>query len=213
VDIAILETNFDISHYMTRTAIVGASWTKTDYLPLGVEWDDFVGEELVMYDVIVMGFPPIPTAFPTLVTIRAQINAVADQYPVDERQASPYYILSGVPRGGFSGAPMLVDFGDGSFVLGVVTSALVRDSGIPETGFMAAVTIESVLSTLHEHGLYPAGNALSVKAFASELSSEEEELILGPEELRTALLEQVEEAIASVTSFECTNEADEDCGE
>jgi hypothetical protein len=123
--------------------------------------------------VLVMGYPPVPTAFPTLVTIRAQVNAIIDQYPIAGQHPPPHYVLSGIPRGGFSGAPMIVEGGDDSFVLGVITTALVSNHSAPETGYMAAVTIESVLQLLHENGLYPGDNRLAVKAFASELTEEE----------------------------------------
>jgi len=178
VDVAIIQTDFNLSYYMNKVSIAGATWEKIDYLPLGIEWDDFADDSLVLYDVIVMGYPPIPTAFPTLVTIRAQVNAIVDQYPSNGKHPPPSYILSGIPRGGFSGAPMLVDGGENSFVLGVVTSSLVQNHQYPESGFMAAVTIESVINTLHEHALYPKPNALAVKAFASELTDEEEKRLL-----------------------------------
>jgi hypothetical protein len=69
---------------------------------------------------------------------------------------------------------MIVKAAEDSFVLGVVTTALVSNHNAPETGFMAAVTIESVLQLLHENGIYPGTNKLAVKAFASELTKEEE---------------------------------------
>ncbi|MGE3537315.1 MAG: serine protease [Candidatus Tectimicrobiota bacterium] len=174
VDVALLRTDLDFSDYLNKTHIVGMEYRKTDHLELGVEWDDFANESLVLYDVIVMGYPPIPTAFPTLVAIRAQVNAIIDSYPIDGQNSPPNYVLSGIPRGGFSGAPMIVEAGDNSFVLGVVTKALISNHNAIETGFMAAITIESVLQLLHENGLYPGDNKLAVKAFASELTKEEE---------------------------------------
>ena len=36
------------------------TYRKSDHLELGVEWDDFVDESLVLYDVIVMGYPSYP---------------------------------------------------------------------------------------------------------------------------------------------------------
>lgn len=180
VDIALLRTDLDYSHYLHKTHIVSMTYRKTDHLTLGVEWDDFANDSLVLYDVIVPGYPPVPTAFPTLVTIRAQVNAMIDQYPIDDNQGPPKYVISGIPRGGFSGAPMIVEAGDDSFVLGVVTTALVANYNMPETGFMAAVTIESVLSLLHQTRVYPGDNKLAVKAFASELSPKEEAEFLGP---------------------------------
>jgi hypothetical protein len=179
-DVALLRTDLDYSYYLHKTHINGMTYRKTDHLTLGVEWDDFANDSLVLYDVIVPGYPPIPTAFPTLVTIRAQVNAIIDRYPIGGNQVPPNYVLSGIPRGGFSGAPMIIEAGDDSFVLGVVTTALVANHNMPETGFMAAVTIESVLSLLHQNKLYPGENRLAVKAFASELSLEEEEEFLGP---------------------------------
>lgn len=173
-DVALLRTDLDFSYYLEKYHIHGMEYRKTDHLELGVEWDDFADESLVLHDVIVMGYPPIPTAFPTLVTIRAQVNAIIDQYPIGGQNPPPHYILSGIPRGGFSGAPMIVEVGDNSFVLGIVTTALVSNHSAPETGFMAAVTVESILELLHENGLYPGNNKLAVKAFASELTEEEE---------------------------------------
>lgn len=173
-DVALLRTDLDFSYYLEKTHIHGMKYQKTDHLTLGVEWDDSADESLILYDVIVMGYPPIPTAFPTLVTIRAQVNAIIDQYSMAGQNPPPLYVLSGIPRGGFSGAPMIVEAGDSSFVLGVVTTALVSNHNAPETGFMAAVTIESVLQLLYENRLYPGNNKLAVKAFASELTEEEE---------------------------------------
>jgi hypothetical protein len=178
-DVALLRTDLDYSHYLSMVHIHGMTYRKTDHLELGVEWDDFADQSLVLYDVIVMGYPPIPTALPTLVTIRAQVNAIIDQFPVGGQSPPPKYVLSGIPRGGFSGAPMIVEAGDNSFVLGLVTSALVSNHNMPETGFMAAVTVESILQALHENGLYPGDNRLAVKAFASELTDEEEAEFLG----------------------------------
>lgn len=173
-DVALLRTDLDFTWYLEKHQIQGLEYQKTDHLQLGVEWDDFASDDLVLYDVIVMGYPPIPTAFPTLVAIRAQVNAIIDQYPISGKHPPPNYVLSGIPRGGFSGAPMIVDAGEDSFVLGVVTSALVANHGAPESGFMAAITIESVLQLLHENGIYPGNNRFAVKAFASELTKEEE---------------------------------------
>ena len=178
-DVALLRTDLDFRHYREKTHIHGLKYRKSDHLLLGVEWDDFADESLVLYDVIVMGFPPIPTAKPAIITIRAHVSAIVDQYPIGGKNPPPVYVLSGIPRGGFSGAPMIVDAGDNSFVLGIVTSALVSNHGLPETGFMAAVTIESVLELLHENGVYPGENALAVKAFASELTPDEEAAFLG----------------------------------
>jgi len=168
VDLALLVTPFDLTYYMEKVTLAGASRTKTDVLPLGVEWDDFVDDSLVLHDCLVMGYPPIPLGFPTLVAVRAQVNAVVDQYPLAGSHPPPCYILSGIPRGGFSGAPMLVERGEESFVLGVITASFVKDHAAPESGFMAAVTIESLLALLHDNGIYPAGNEWAVRAFASE---------------------------------------------
>lgn len=169
-DVAVLATNF-VSKVRTGE--------EADHIPIGVEWDDFVkNDSLILYDVIVMGYPAIPTGFPTLVTIATQINGIVDQYYYQGQLPPPCYILSGIPRGGFSGAPMLVDFGEDSFVMGIVTSSLYKNDEPLETGFMAAVTIESLLDTLHFHKLYPASNGLMVKAFASELTPEEEKELM-----------------------------------
>ena len=93
-DVALLRTNLNFSNYLENTYIHGMEYQKTDHLTLGVEWDDFADESLVLYDVIVMGYPPIPTAFPTLVTIRTQVNAIIDQYPIGGQNPPPNLFLA-----------------------------------------------------------------------------------------------------------------------
>lgn len=164
-DVALLRTNV---HELLKHADV-------NHLSLGVEWDDrWDGDSLLLFDVLVIGHPPIPRTLPTVVAIRAQVNAFVDKYLISGKQAPPSFILSGIPRGGFSGAPMIVVTGRDAFVLGVVTDSFVAEDKPLETGFMAAVTVESILRLLHENAVYPASNKLAVKAFASELTDEEE---------------------------------------
>src|SRR5665213_1146168 len=93
-DVALLRTDLDYSWYLNKFQIHGMEYQKTDHLQLGVEWDDFASDSLVLFDVIVMGYPPIPTAFPTLVTIKAQVNAIIDQYPIGGKNPPPNYVLS-----------------------------------------------------------------------------------------------------------------------
>lgn len=57
-DVALLETDFSLKHYMTRTHIHGLadSW-KADHIPIGGHLDDWIGDELVMTRVTADGIP------------------------------------------------------------------------------------------------------------------------------------------------------------
>jgi hypothetical protein len=61
VDLALMETDFDLEHYMARVHFHGIrdDW-KTDHIPLGDHLDDWIGEELILTSVLLMGYPPLP---------------------------------------------------------------------------------------------------------------------------------------------------------
>jgi hypothetical protein len=83
-----------------------------------------------------------------MLAVAGEVNGIVDKY----KTAHPYFIVSIVPRGGFSGGPVLSEWG---FLLGVLTDSLTTDPDQLETGFAAAVTIEPLLAILAEHGIVP----------------------------------------------------------
>lgn len=105
--------------------------------------------EFLLHEVLVLGYPPIPfSKHPFLVCIRAEVSAVVEDYFSNRR----HFILSGLPRGGFSGGVALTL----SFpprTLGVVTKALVTKDQPVELGFAAALSAELVFELLDVRGI------------------------------------------------------------
>jgi hypothetical protein len=88
---------------MTKTIIHGATWKKTDIIEVGGHLDDWIGDEFVLSKALLMSFPRVPLArFPVVVAVAGEINAVVDRYDVPH----PYFVISSIPRGGFSGGPV-----------------------------------------------------------------------------------------------------------
>lgn len=88
---------------------------------------------------------------PVLVAAEAEVNAIIDKEVVPH----PSFVLSAMPRGGFSGGPVISEYG---FLLGVITEALYERRQIAETGFLAAITIEPLLAILADNQISLAGN-------------------------------------------------------
>jgi len=69
----------------------------TIYLDLTT--DRIAWNEFLLQEVLVLGYPPIPFAKdPFLVCVRAEVSAVIEHYSVGRR----HFVVSGIPRGGFS---------------------------------------------------------------------------------------------------------------
>lgn len=120
-------------------------------VPLGSHLDDWINDNaFILAPAIVMGYPPIPfSREPLLVAARAEINAVVDKHTGDH----PHFVISIMPRGGFSGGLCVVEW---DFALGVVTEALVRDNKPTELGFMSVLSVEPIFVCLEHHGIIPA---------------------------------------------------------
>lgn len=161
VDLAILETDFSLEHYMTKVQIVEGDRfrKKVDFVQIGGHLDDWLDDGLILSKAIIIGYPIVPRV-PSLVpvVIEAEVNAIVHRY--DE----PYvhFIMSSVPRGGFSGAPVLSEFG---FLLGVLTDSLYGNDQPHELGFASAVSVEPLLELIHEDKIECGENL----AFAREL--------------------------------------------
>lgn len=120
-------------------------------IPLGSHLDDWMNDDAFMLaQVLIMGYPPIPFSNrPQLVAARAEINAVVDKYT----GGHPHFVVSAMPRGGFSGGPCIVEW---DFALGLVTESLIAGDHPTELGFMAVLTVESIFVCLQHHKLVPA---------------------------------------------------------
>jgi hypothetical protein len=63
-----------------------------------------------------------------------------------------HFLLSAMPRGGFSGGVAISEFG---FALGIITESLLSDNKPPELGFFAATSIECIYECLDAHKILP----------------------------------------------------------
>jgi len=161
VDVAVLETDFSLEHFMTKVQIVEGDGfrEKTDFVPIGGHLDDWVGDELVLSKAVLIGYPPVPRIRSLVaVAVETEVNAVVDRY--DGPHA--HFIVSAVPRGGFSGGPVLSEYG---FLLGVLTDSLHRGDQPYELGFSSVVSIEPLLEMIDALGLECGANS----ALAREL--------------------------------------------
>ena len=153
VDVAILLTDFRIA--ATSVVIGDQAAQAADHIQLGAHLNDWIDDGLVLMPVTVFGFPTVSTSInQTLVAARGEINAVVDTYVGDTR--NPKFIISPLARGGYSGGPVLVD---DSWLLGVVTDALVRQDTPTELGHHSVTTVEPIFDLLFYNGIFPGSNA------------------------------------------------------
>ena len=122
------------------------------FIPLGDHLDDWIGNgDFELSEVLVLGYPPIPfTREPALIAAASYVNAVVDL----DLRGNPFvhFLLSGVPRGGFSGGVALSRWG---FALGVVTQSLLNQVGPAELGYFAATSIGVVWECLAQSKMMP----------------------------------------------------------
>ena len=82
IDLAVLETDFSLDHYLEMTTIIkdGQPVEKVDRIPLGGHLDDWIGDELVLSKVVAFGYPRVPQAKEyVLAAVQGEINAVIDK--------------------------------------------------------------------------------------------------------------------------------------
>lgn len=159
VDLAILKTNLDLNHYLTKTAKHGSpeGFVQTDHIEIGGHLDDWIGDELVLSKVLLMGYPPVPfSRDPVLLASEGEVNAVVDKY----NGPHPHFVISNMGRGGYSGGPVLSEFG---FLLGVLTESLVVNNQSEELGYSSAISVEPLLVLLQENGVYPGKNRETIE--------------------------------------------------
>lgn len=110
-------------------------------IKLDLSTDRVAYNEFLLQEVLVLGYPPIPFAKdPFLVCLRADVSAVIEHYSVGRR----HFILSGIPRGGFSGGVALT-LSFPSRTLGVITAALSTEDQPAELGFSAVLSSEVIV--------------------------------------------------------------------
>lgn len=151
IDLAILKTDFSLDYYMNRVHIRGQHpELKIDHIPMPAMLSDNVGTELVMTTTVTMGYPPIPLSNrPELVAARGEIMAVIDKPGISH----PFFINSAMPRGGFSGGPVISEY---DFLLGVQTESLVKDNAVEELGYGSTLSVEPIWNILFENKIFPA---------------------------------------------------------
>jgi Trypsin-like peptidase domain len=123
---------------------------ETPHVPLGSHLDDWVARtNFVLSEVLVLGYPPIPlTRGPFLIASRAEVNAVVTV----TLSSKINFVVSAMPRGGFSGGLALSEYG---FALGLISSSLTKDDKAAELGFMAVISVEPIYECLALHKLLP----------------------------------------------------------
>ncbi|WNL41967.1 serine protease [Halomonas sp. PAMB 3264] len=159
IDLALLKTNLDLNHYLTKTTIHGTleGFVQTDHIEIGGHLDGWIGDELVLSKVLLMGYPPVPfSSGPVLLASEGEVNAVVDKY----NGPHPHFVISNMGRGGYSGGPVLSEFG---FLLGVLIESLVVNNQSEELGYSSAVSVEPLLVLLQENGVYPGKNRETIE--------------------------------------------------
>ncbi|CUI28102.1 S1 family peptidase [Dyella jiangningensis] len=167
IDLALMKTDLDLSHYLHMTTIHGSpkGFVQTDHIEIGGHLDDWLGDELVLSKVLLMGYPPVPfSQLAVLLASEGEVNAVVDKYSGPH----PHFIISCSARGGFSGGPVLSEYG---FLLGVLVESLVMDGKDEETGYSSAISIEPLLVMLHDNGIYPGKNRQVVEALIAGIDN------------------------------------------
>jgi len=118
-------------------------------ISLGAHLDDWLGDGLTLCSVLVMGYPPIPCCHGgLLVAAIGEVNAVADKY----RGGHPHFIISTMARGGFSGGPVITEYGS---ALGLVTESLTFFGQPVELGYHAVLTVEPIYNCLLHYDVMP----------------------------------------------------------
>lgn len=89
------DSRFDVAVFRVRQLHKSAAVVK-----LGFHWDDWVHRGLWhLSDAIILGYPPIPmVGAPMLVAAKAEINT----FVIPHHAPAIHFILSAIPRGGFS---------------------------------------------------------------------------------------------------------------
>lgn len=130
-------------------AAIIVSEIKAPILLLGGHLDDWLGEEYILSDAVLMGYPPIPfSSNPLLIVSKCEVNAIVDKYT----GGHPQFVLSTMARGGFSGGPAIAKNG---LVLGVVTESLISNDQPIELGYLSVLSVEGIYNCISYHRIVP----------------------------------------------------------
>lgn len=127
--------------------------------------DELTEGELLLSEVLVFGFPKIPQASDAnMFAFKSQISSTIDSYSDKKR----HFVVSGMPRGGFSGGPVMLVSGPDKYysygvvqnsgtVVGIVGKSLREtkssDDVSAELGFFSAISVSTIRETISHHGL------------------------------------------------------------
>ncbi|KAF2331495.1 S1 family peptidase [Flavobacterium nitrogenifigens] len=118
-------------------------------LLLGDHLDDWLGDEFLLSNAIIMGYPIIPfSSHPILVVSKCEINAIVDKYT----GGHPHFILSTMARGGFSGGAVISENG---FVLGIAVESLISNHQPTELGYTSVMSVEAIYNCISHHRIVP----------------------------------------------------------
>lgn len=131
-------------------ALIKTLQTDIAAVKLDFHLDDWINDSAYILDeVVIMGYPPVPFSNrAVLMAMKGEINAVVDKY----NGPHPHFIISTMPRGGFSGGLCL---NINQFALGVVVESLIRDNKDTELGYMSVLTVEPIYICMQHHKLFP----------------------------------------------------------
>src|SRR5579872_4105115 len=150
IDLALLKTSFSLQHFSEKVTIIngeGQPAEKASFIPLGEHLDDWLGDELVLSKVLMLGYPLIPfSKEPILVAVQGEVNAVIDKYNCPH----PHFVISPIPRDGFSGGPVISEY---DFLLGIFVESLSNEDQVAEPGFASVLSIEPLLVLLRQNGI------------------------------------------------------------
>lgn len=156
-------------------AIISTTATHAEAIDLGNDLTALGEQDLVLDEVLLLGYPPIPFARqPELFAIAGQVNG-----ELWRRDGDTQYLISTPARGGFSGGPVVHESGQ---LLGVLIEALGRREAPWEAPVAAVLSTGHVQRLLLTMRVAPLANrknlfvndAMSIREQASIMSATEQ---------------------------------------
>jgi hypothetical protein len=161
---------------MERTTIVQGRYQRprVDAIPLGGHLDDWIDDGLVLTRALTMGYPSVPLSSRSqLIASIGEVNGVIDRYD----RPFVHFAVSTMGRGGFSGGPVISEYG---FLLGVYTG-MFSENFSATGGLPGVLSVEPLLNLLHENGIYPGNtNDPFLRELYSGLDKPLEEILSSP---------------------------------
>jgi len=147
--------------------VAGGIDPNTPSMALGFHYDDWISDrDWLLTTGTVFGYPRVPTASGAIqLAATVEVNGVVDTY----RDRYVRFVVSGPPRGGFSGGPVYHSRG---FVLGIIIESL-ENLGRPEPGFLTVLSIEALHEVLEQHDLTPKCQAALTPEESMEIARAE----------------------------------------